>query len=141
MRVVVDTNVMISAVLWLGTPHRIIELAERNRLVICMTQAMLDELREVLSRQKFKSHLEMRRTSTEEILSALIPLIELYAPTKLTNLRLSDPDDEMFVACAVSANADYIVSGDDHLLRMKQYGKIKILNPSSFVHAVEMNSA
>lgn len=102
---------------------------------------MLDELREVLSRQKFKSHLEMRRTSTEEILSALIPLIELYAPTKLTNLRLSDPDDEMFVACAVSANADYIVSGDDHLLRMKQYGKIKILNPSSFVHAVEMNSA
>ncbi len=132
---------MISAVLWLGTPHRIIELAERNRLVICMTQAMLDELREVLSRQKFKSHLEMRRTSTEEILSALIPLIELYAPTKLTNLRLSDPDDEMFVACAVSANADYIVSGDDHLLRMKQYGKIKILNPSSFVHAVEMNSA
>ena len=54
MRVVVDTNVIISGVLWLGAPHRIIELAEQKQITLCMTQPMLDELRDVLERRKFR---------------------------------------------------------------------------------------
>ena len=135
MRVVVDTNVLISAVLWLGVPHRIIELAEEKRITLCLTQAMLDELGEGLQRRKFVSYLRSRRTSVEEILSALIPLIELYNPVDITVARLADRDDEMFLVCAVSANAEYLISGDHHLLRLKRYGKIKIVNPSDFVSA------
>ena len=138
MRVVVDTNVMISAVLWLGTPHRIVELAEQKRIVLCMTETLLDELREVLARPKFKPYFQARHTSIEEIFSALLPLIELYSTTTVADAKLSDPDDEMFIACAISADAEYIISGDDHLLRLKQYRRIRILNPTDFLHAVEM---
>lgn len=140
MRVVVDTNVMISAVLWLGTPHRIIELAEQKRIVICMTRATLNELYEVLARRKFKPYLQARHTNPEEIVSALLPLIELYLPTIVVNTKLSDADDEMFVACTMSADTDYIISGDDHLLRLKKYGRIKILNPSDFLRVVEVEN-
>lgn len=137
MRVVVDTNVVISGVLWLGVPHRIIELAEQKRITLCMTQPMLDELREVLERRKFKRYLQARQTSPAEILSLLIPLIELYAPTGIADADITDPDDLIFLVCAVNADAEYVISGDDHLLRLKQYGIIKIVSPSDFLHAVE----
>ncbi len=81
MRVVVDTNVLISALLWLGTPHRIIELAEQKRVTLCITQPMLEELKEVLQRRKFARALKARNTSIEEIMSALLPLVELYPPS------------------------------------------------------------
>lgn len=138
MRIVVDTNVMISAVLWLGTPHRIVELAEKKQVVLCMTQPMLDELREVLQRRKFQRYLETRHTSVEEIVSALLPLVELYAPTAVADIALADPDDEIFLGCAISADASFLVSGDDHLLRLKQCGKIKIVTPSDFLREAHL---
>lgn len=138
MRVVVDTNVMISGLLWLGTPHRIVELVEEKRVLLCMTPPMLDELCEVLQRRKFKKRLQARHTSIEEILSGLIPLIELYQPTASLDIRLDDPDDHMFLVCAVSADAEYLISGDNHLLSLKQYGKTKIINPPDFLSAIEI---
>lgn len=140
MRVVVDTNVVISAVLWLGTPHRIIELAEQKRITLCMTQPMLDELREVLERRKFRRYLQARQTSVEEILSLLIPVIELYPSTGTVSIKLDDPDDVIFLICAVNASAEYLVSGDDHLLRLKQLGKIMIVNPADFVQIIESST-
>jgi predicted nucleic acid-binding protein len=55
----------------------------------------------------------------------------------VNDLTIADPDDLIFIACADSADAEYLISSDDHLLRLKQYGKIKIVNPSGFVRAVE----
>lgn len=138
MRVVVDTNVLISAILWLGLPHRIIELAEQRQIVLCMTPPMLDELRQVLARPKFSPYLEARHTNIEEIIAALVSLIELYPTPKNRKIKigLADPDDEMFIACALVAEANYIVSGDNHLLRLKQYGKIKILSVAQFLQIV-----
>ena len=137
MRVVVDTNVLISGILWLGIPHRIIELAEEKRITLCMTQPMLDELGEVLQRRKFARYLHTRRTSVEEILSALIPLVELYSTTEIIIDHIADPDDTMFLVCAFTANAEFLISGDDHLLRLKQSGKVKIVNPADFVRWME----
>ena len=104
MRVVVDTNVLISGILWLGIPHRIIELAEEKRITLCMTQPMLDELGEVLQRRKFARYLHTRRTSVEEILSALIPLVELYSTTEIIIDHIADPDDTMFLVCTAIAS-------------------------------------
>ncbi|MBI3537334.1 MAG: putative toxin-antitoxin system toxin component, PIN family [Chloroflexi bacterium] len=83
MRIVVDTNVIISAVFWMGPPHHIIELAEEKRITLCVTEAMLAELQDVLRRRKFQRALQLRRTSVEEIMSALLPLVELYPPTTI----------------------------------------------------------
>ncbi len=137
MRIVVDTNVLISATLWQGTPHRILELAEQKRVTLCATQPMLDELKEVLQRRKFERALKARNTSVEEIMSALLPLVELYPPTSVTESIPKDPDDEMFLACARSADAEYIVSGDEHLLKLERFGKMRIVSPADFLKEFE----
>jgi uncharacterized protein len=102
MRVVVDTNVLIAGVLWDGPPHRIIELAEAGKVTLCASSAMLTELGSVLRRRKFLPRLRLRRTSVEEIMARLVPLVELYAPGHASGSVPADPDDEIFVACAVS---------------------------------------
>lgn len=128
---------MISAILWLGTPHRILELAEQKQVTLCVTQPMLDELKGVLQRRKFERALKTRNTSVEEIMSALLPLVELYPSISITENFPKDPADQMFLACALSADAEYIVSGDEHLLKLKHFGKIKIVNPADFLQEFE----
>ena len=137
MRVVVDTNVLIAGVLWNGTPHRIIELAEEGRITLCASPAMLAEFERVLQRRKFQSRLRLRRTSVEGIMTLLVPLVELYLPSTAQGSVPRDPTDEMFIACALSADAQFLISGDDDLLNLKTYGHIRIVNPVEFLREIE----
>jgi putative PIN family toxin of toxin-antitoxin system len=137
MRVVVDTNVLIAGVLWQSTPHRIIELAEEGHITLCASPAMLAEFERVLKRRKFQSRLRLRRTSLEEIMSLIMPLLELYAPSMAEGSVPLDPTDEMFIACALSANAEPLISGDDHLLGLRTYGHIRIVSPAEFTREIE----
>ena len=137
MRIVVDTNVMIAAVLWQGPPHQILELAESGAVTLCVTPPMLEELQEVLHRRKFQKHLQRRAISVEEIVAELLPLVELYEPTAAPNTVPTDPDDEIFIECALSANAIFLVSGDAHLLRLKKHRRIRIVTPVEFLRAFE----
>jgi putative PIN family toxin of toxin-antitoxin system len=137
VRIVVDTNVMIAAVLWQGPPHRILQLAERGTVTLCVTLTMLEELENVLRRDKFRKHLQRRAATTEEIIASLLPLVELYEPTPAPNTVPADPDDEIFIECALSASATLLVSGDSHLLRLKKHGRIRIVSPFEFLHLVQ----
>jgi len=137
VRVVADTNVLISGALWRGPSHRIIELAEAGEATLCVTEPILEELKGVLQRRKFQARLRTLRTSSEEILAGLLPLVELYQSVDASGSVPFDPDDEMFIACAVSAGAAFIISGDTHLLRLKQYGAIRIVKPTEFLRLIE----
>ena len=135
VRIVVDTKVMVSALLWEGAPHEILKWAEADQVTLCFTQPMLDELIEVLERPKFKRRLQQRETSMHEITVGLLPLVELYMPVAASGSVAIDPDDEIFIACALSAGATVLVSGDAHLLNVKQYEKIKIMTPVDFLRS------
>ncbi len=138
MRIVVDTNVMIAAILWQGPPHRILELAEKGQVSLCATPSVLEELQEVLERSKFRKQLQNRATSIEEIMSGLLPLVELYEPTAVPNAVPTDPDDEIFIECALSADAPFLISGDNHLLRLRKYRRIRIVTPTEFLRTFEI---
>jgi putative PIN family toxin of toxin-antitoxin system len=129
MRVVLNTSVLVSALLWEGVPHRLLELAEAEAITLCATAETLTELREVLSRPKFAAKLAERQTTVEETIVGVIRLVELYTVAPVRGTVSADPDDEVFIACALSADAAYIVSGDQHLLDLRQYGTIEIVTP------------
>jgi len=133
MRVVLNTSVWVSALLWGGAPHRLLELAEAESITLCATAETLVELREVLNRTKFAAKLDERRTTVEEIMVGVIRLVELYPAAPAQGTVPADPDDEIFIACALSAGAAYIISGDQHLLDLKQYGTIKVVTPREFL--------
>ncbi|MBI3009983.1 MAG: putative toxin-antitoxin system toxin component, PIN family [Candidatus Omnitrophica bacterium] len=136
MRVVADTNVLISGLLWLGKPHKIILAAESRRIALYTSPFLVDELLGVLARPKFKTRLIDLHVTVDELLVSLLDLAHLVRPTPIPPVVLDDPEDDHVLSCALAISAAYIVSGDSHLLKLISYRSIPIVSPHSFVTRV-----
>ncbi|MBF0478807.1 MAG: putative toxin-antitoxin system toxin component, PIN family [Candidatus Omnitrophica bacterium] len=128
MKVVLDTNVLISAIIFGGKSRDILEMAISGKIKLAISQDILKELAEVLIDKKFQSPASF----VQQIIHELFEISELVIVTSKINVIKNDPDDNRILECAVGAEADYIVSGDKDLLTLKHFGKIKILSPSDF---------
>lgn len=133
MLVVVDTSVLISAVLWRGLPHRLIDLAESGNIRLCVTDETIQEFRDVLSRSKFTSRLQARLTTVEEILQSTLRQAALYPTPSPVKVVEADPDDDMFIACALVSGAKYLVSADSHLLALREYAGVAVVTVREFL--------
>ncbi len=126
MRLVVDTNVIILAALWGGVPRQTVEKAI-IRHSLCFSLVMLQEIERVFQYPKFKNKLSTVSFSLEEFLARLIEDAVVIANPEEDNIILDDPADNKFLACALACNARYIISGDEHLLRLTEYKHIRII--------------
>lgn len=127
-KVVIDTNIYISAIFWGGKPREVVDLGRYEKMLIFTSSDIEGELVERL-RIKF-------RLAEEEIDQIISDFSTFTIPVKITNrIRavLDDPDDDKFIECALSCRANFIVSGDKHLLNMKEYHGIKILRAAEFL--------
>ena len=127
-KVVVDTNIYISAIFWGGKPRKVIELGRNGHIWIFTSVEIEKEIEEKL-RLKFK-------LDADEALLVLLDFSTFTTPVKITKkikVVADDSDDDKFIECAVLCGADYIVSGDKHLLKMEEYEGIKILNSADFL--------
>jgi len=133
IRVVLDTNVLVSGLLFGGTPGKLLDLWKTGTIRLIMSRVMLDEFLRVLAYPKL-------RLSEEEIHYLLY--VEVLPHAEIVKVHLgpilipTDPSDDMFLRCAVAAGAKYIISGDRHLLQLKSYKRIKILSPAEFLYSV-----
>jgi len=127
MRAVLDTNVLVSGLFWLGAPHDLIEQVRHGSLSIITSPALLSELGDVIRRPKLASILRRLDTTPDEVLEVLAQMVEVVDPAPLT-LRISrDPDDDAILALAVAARAELIVSGDTDLLSLGSHAGIPIV--------------
>jgi uncharacterized protein len=133
MLVVTDTSTLVSGVLWIGLPHRLVELAEKGEITLCATEETLVELRDVLSRPKFAAKMHDRFTSVEEIMQGILALAALYPVTPISGIVQADPGDDKFIACALAAGAEYLISSDTHLLDLKSVGDVHIVTARQFL--------
>jgi len=131
--VVLDTNVWISGILWSGLPHEIIALAERGEIGVASSAPLLEELFDVLSREKFRPHLAAAGIDAIALRERVLALAQMYIVRHVVTVITADPPDNAVLACALAANADAIVSGDDHLLVLKRFRDIPILTPHRFL--------
>lgn len=129
MRLVLDTNVVVSALLWDGTPERLIDLAGEGTIELVTSAALLAELAELLNRPKLAAKLARDAQSAEEIVARYRELTELIEAPAIEEARLRDPDDAAVLACAIAAHAEAIVSGDKDLQSLGCYQDIPILSP------------
>lgn len=116
-------------------PHRLLPLAEAEERTLPTTPAIMDELREVLGRAKFSLRLRILRTSVAELMESILSLIEMIPHLSVEPVIKRDPDDDKFLACALAGQADWIISGDDHLLSLKHYKGIPIVTPRQFLRS------
>lgn len=136
MRVVADTNVIVSAILWVGTPHTILAAAEEARLTLCVSPALLQELEGVLHRPKFAPRLRALQVSAEDLTAGYARLAHVVLPRRVMRVVEADPADDEVLACAVAARAKFIISGDADLLRLRTYKRMPILSPTAFVRQI-----
>lgn len=127
MRLVLDTNIALSGLLWGGAPGQLIEAAIQQRIELASSTALLAELQGVLSREKFAAQLAKRGLTVNDIFGGYLALIISVSPLSTPRVVERDPDDDHAIACVLAAHADAIVSGDLDLLELGQHQGIPIL--------------
>jgi putative PIN family toxin of toxin-antitoxin system len=133
VRAVIDTNVLLSGLLWRGAPHGLIEQARAGTIALIMSPILLAELGDVIRRPKFVSILTRSRTDPERLLDELQRLAELVDPPPLPVPVSRDLDDDAVLALAVASQADLIISGDADLLALGAYAGIPIVDPATAI--------
>ena len=130
IRVVLDTNALVSALILRGKLNNLVDFWREGRIIPLLSRETFDEFRRVLEYPKFVlSKKEIITIIEEEIL----PFFEVFDITHEVTGICRDPNDDKFLACAVSASADFIVSGDKGLLVIKEYRSVKIVSPLNFL--------
>lgn len=127
MRIVVDTNVLISGVFFGGFPRKILSAIVRKKITACATAEIINEYEEIVQEMIDRKQGHINRT----ILVPLIRAMEIIEP--VTHIEICrDPDDNKFLECAKDSYALYIVSGDKDLLVIEKYENIKIMTAKDF---------
>lgn len=130
MRWVLDTNVVASGLLWNGTPAQLIDAAQTGEIEIFTSRVLLAELTRILRRAKFAKALAASGLSLDELVLGYAEVAQVVQPVSIARVVPADPDDDHVLACALAAQADLIVSGDSHLLGLKEYRGIPIISPA-----------
>ena len=132
LRVVMDTNVLVSALLFGGTPGKLIPLWQEGRIKPYTSQEILDEMLRVLAYPRFNlSEQEIDYLLYQEILPFFYSVQEQPGPV----IVKEDPSDDHSIRCAMVAQARIIISGDQHLLSLKNYEHINIVSPADFLRS------
>ena len=128
MKVVADTNTLVSALLWHGPPRQLLGAIESGNVELVTSVALRLELDDVIHRPKFRRQIREQKINLSHLLSDLdARLTILNCPPLAAPVVIADPDDDAVLACAVAAGVDGIVTGDDDLLALRSFRGIPIL--------------
>jgi len=138
VRLLLDTNVVVSALLWRGTPYSLLAaIRERGDVQLVASMALLDELADVLARPFAAQRLAMIGRTVRDVVADYVALVELVEPANVPRVVLGDVDDDQVIAAAVAARVDLIVSGDRrHLLPIGSHDGIAIVDAGEAVRRI-----
>ncbi len=137
MRLVLDTNVVASAVLWGGVPRLLLQAGREKRVSLFTSIPLLAELTDILARSKFEKKLAASRLTIGQIVDRYAELAALVQPAAIAPTVLDDPDDDQVLACAMAARAELIVSGDRrHLLPIGAFEGMPIVPPAEALRII-----
>ncbi len=134
MRVVLDTNVIVSAILSpTGAPARLVGFWQTQVFGLVVSEDLLQEYLRALSYPHVAVRHGMNATEASQIVEDFRQFSDNVNPDAMPRVVLEDPDDDKVLACAVAGGADFLVSGDTHLLRLEEYQGVRILTPAAFL--------
>lgn len=139
MRVVIDTNVFISGIFFGGAPRKVLDLIEEKQITSCFTFQTFEELKRLLYHEKFDKQRKLLSFPLSHFLRRLKTSSSFFIQPFLEPPLIikEDPADNYILACAVSSQASFIVSGDNHLLKLKEFQGIPIVSPREFLKIIK----
>ena len=129
MKIVCDTNILISGILFGGKPREILRLCASGTVVNCISPDILKEVEEVLLRPKFG----LKETQVYEIIRLFRDTFTLVSSDRRLSIVTADPDDNRILEAALATKADAIVSGDAHLLDLVNWKGIPVISADTFL--------
>jgi putative PIN family toxin of toxin-antitoxin system len=132
--VVADTNIIVSSLLWEGNESKIVELAERGKIKLLTSVALLDELKKVLMYERFG----LDEKTVDDSVKYILTISDIISPKYRVRVIHEDPADNEVLGCALEGKARYIVSGDKHLLRLKEFRRIKIVRAKELLNILKI---
>lgn len=129
MRIILDTNVFVSGVFFTGPPYQILKAWREGRVKLIVSPEIIEEYERVgkILAEEFPS------INLQPILDFVTIKAEIIPAERLSERVSDDPDDDKFLACAISANSKIVISGDRHLLKVSGFRGIKVMKPRPFV--------
>ncbi len=135
IRAVVDTNVLISGLFGIkdSPSAQILSVIRSQKIILVTSPVIVEEIEEVINRGRIVKLTKMSKDERTDFMDKLIERSDVTAGEQLLELISRDINDDKFLACAVEAKADYIITGDKDLLVLKEYKGIKIVTPKAFI--------
>jgi putative PIN family toxin of toxin-antitoxin system len=140
-KVVVDTNIFISAVIKeQSNPGRVLNLVKEKKIELIVSPDILAEIETVLFYPRLKKIHQLEAKAIKAYLKKIELISQTVTPTKPLHIINKDPSDNIYLECAVEGQADFIVSGDRHLTGLETYAGIRIMDPGTFLKAIQDES-
>ncbi len=136
MRVVLDTNVVASAMLWDGAPRQLLHATRERRLALFTSTPLLAELTDILERRKFDQKIAASGLSINQLVDGYAQLATVVRPANVPRIA-PDPDDDVVIATALAAKAPLIVTGDLGLLSLLKYEGITLVTVREIIDALQ----
>jgi uncharacterized protein len=130
MRLVLDTNTLISAMGWKGKQRHILDTCISGKHELIESIELISEFVRVMKDKKFGF---LSGSEKQEFLVSLISVCEIVQPSQKINELAQDPSDNIVLECAVAGKAEAIITGDEHLLKLKEFRGIKVINAAQFL--------
>ena len=138
MKVIIDTNVAVSGLLWSGPPNQVLRWIRDGLLITFGCELTTEELKKILNYNKFSKRFMKLNTTPEDVFAYFMNLIHYVpVPNIIPQIIKQDTFDNIFLALAVQNNVHLIISGDNHLLSKKKYENIQIVTPKEACHVIE----
>jgi len=132
MKVVVDTNILVSATFWLGDSEKIIKLAESSKIELYLSEEILQEYVDVLNYSEIQDKIIDKSLEIKMTIEKIRAISSIVSP-KIKIDACEDKKDNKIIECALESNADFIITYDNHLLKLSEFNKTRILNPIAFL--------
>lgn len=136
MRLVLDTNVVASAILWGGTPRLLLQAARDKRVDLFTSVPMLAELTDILGRRKFANKIAASKLTVDQLVDGYAQLAALVRPMPTPRIA-PDPDDDVVIGAALAATADLVVTGDKSLLTVSEHQGVRIVGVMQAIERIE----
>ncbi len=133
MKITADTNVLISSTFWHGASDKVIEKVENKEVELFLSEATIEEFMGVINDKEIQSKISDKNLEMKRSVQKIISISNMVIPNEKVDIVKDDPDDNKIIECALEGKADFILTYDKHLLKLKTPRNIKIITPEEFL--------
>lgn len=139
MKVTLDTNILVSGTFWTGDSFKILDMLDKGKLTNVSTKDIINEYYKILVSDEIVEKVKNKKLVMTEVIQKIINNFEIVEPSFKLDVVKEDPYDNKVLECAKEGKVDYIITNDNHLLKLKQFEGIKIVIPAEFLKLLTKN--